>query len=406
MFERSPFLNCPACGISDVLGILSAGGLRLVRRCKRCRYRVEVPLPIPDKKVIYLDQLAISEIFKVKSKTRRPGASNEELWLDIEREVQRTFLLQQAIFPASSIHRNETLVSPFANELTLAHEMLAGDVSLSSVNEIAMLQTTKFAEAFIVDGRPARIDFHVDEILKGKRNEWVADMHINANFDYSAFAESTRSHRDALAAEFIPLFDSWTDEKPTFDEVLKSELESYGTANRGALRAAIQRASEASQTTDVIEYFDKISHPVMEQFMRVARIFESCGLSKEQARHKVFEFWDWTGNQQLPVHRISAYLFAALARKISSGQRRRPSKGMMNDFDAISCYGPYVDAMFLDNECAQLLSERPLSTDLPIKAKIFSTNSGRAFIEYLRDLQNNASEHVRQRSAEIYGISP
>jgi hypothetical protein len=76
-------------------------------------------LPAVDKKVIYLDQFAISEIYKVKSKTRRPDGGNLEFWQDFQRIANRAYLLQQVIFPASNIHSDKTIVSPFASDLGL-----------------------------------------------------------------------------------------------------------------------------------------------------------------------------------------------------------------------------------------------------------------------------------------------
>ena len=40
-----------------------------------------------------------------------------------------------------------------------------------------------------------------------------------------------------------------------------------------------------------------------------------------------------------------------------AGGQRRVTRGFMNDVRAISTYAPYVDAMFIDRECADLLGE-------------------------------------------------
>lgn len=408
MFESGPFRKCPNCQTTDSFGILSVGGLSLNRRCKNCRFRLSEPLPSPDKKVIYLDQLAVSEIFKTKSKTRRPGASNETFWIDVEREANRTYLLQQAIFPASSIHRDETTVSPFASELSLAHEMMSGDTSFQNTDDINLTQVLDFAKAYFEGRAPPTISFNVDNILDGDRNEWLPNMHITVNMDLSTFADQIRANRDATAAAFVPLMQRWIAEKPTFAAVLATELKSFGSANRSALLHAAKKAAHAIENMerlDTLEFFDALSHPVMTQFKALKSYFESCGILPADSTAAVHKYWEWPENVHIPTHRISAYLFAALARKLVSGQKRLPSRGMFNDINAISTYGPYVDAMFLDNECARFLSEQPLATDLKLKAKIFSTNSGDAFLSYLRELQNGASTEMRKYANEIYGIA-
>ncbi|MGZ5793194.1 MAG: hypothetical protein ACXWI4_01395 [Croceibacterium sp.] len=71
MWERGPFEQCPMCGNEQSFGILSAGGKTLTRRCKECRFSEQINLPTLEKKVIYLDQFAFSELFKLKSGKRK-----------------------------------------------------------------------------------------------------------------------------------------------------------------------------------------------------------------------------------------------------------------------------------------------------------------------------------------------
>ena len=77
---------------------------------------------------------------------------------------------------------------------------------------------------------------------------------------------------------------------------------------------------------------------------------------------------------------------------------------MSNDIVAISTYGPYVDAMFLDDECAALLSEEPLKSEIGITAHIFSLNSAEVFLEYLASLADSTPHEIRKEAIEIYGI--
>jgi hypothetical protein len=73
----------------------------------------------------------------------------------------------------------------------------------------------------------------------------------------------------------------------------------------------------------------------------------------------VSAFLDWKGNEQQPAHKIFAYLMAALGWRVSSGQRPQLRAGILNDFTAIATYAPYVDAMFVDRQCASLLQLGP-----------------------------------------------
>jgi hypothetical protein len=96
---------------------------------------------------------------------------------------------------------------------------------------------------------------------------------------------------------------------------------------------------------------------------------------------------------------------SALGWKISCGQRRPIEPGILNDFTAIATYGPYVDAMFVDKECAELLTHGRLRADLTLKAKIFSLQTRDEFLHYMTDLAESATKEVRDFAKKVYGVA-
>ena len=107
--------------------------------------------------------------------------------------------------------------------------------------------------------------------------------------------------------------------------------------------------------------------------------------------------------REVPTHKISSYLFAALARRARSGQRRVPSGGFLNDVNWISAYSPFVDSMFLDKECFELLME--VKGTLPIKAKMFSVERKKEFLSYLDEMSSGADPQVAKAARTFYGIN-
>lgn len=124
MFELPLFRKCPKCK-KDAFGTLSVGGTVVEKRCAECRYSHGEILPELDKRVVYLDQFAVSELYKTK--TRRPGAPSEQFWQDCYALANRAYLRQQVIFPVSNLHSDETIVFHSPEELRLAHEMFSGE---------------------------------------------------------------------------------------------------------------------------------------------------------------------------------------------------------------------------------------------------------------------------------------
>lgn len=405
MFERAPFRDCPACAAIGELGVLSVGGSILTRRCRRCRHTVREVLPPVDKAVIYLDQFAISNVNKVSSGILRDNAPGRAFWVRLHDAVRRAYLLQQAVFPSSNFHDDETLVNlGMADGLRLAHDMLSGDTEFHRVEDVVMAQVWAFAEAYAEGRLPPDLDFDVDGILDGERNAWLPELHISANMSFSQFAPAVRAGRDSAAAEFQALAVQWAKDKPSFRTVLKRELNSLSSANRGAVRASAERFQRGLETGDWVEMVEGNDSTVMRQFRQLRSFFEKRGVAEDRSAQAVVGFWDWKGNHQLPEHRVSSYLFAGLARRMASGQGP-PDRGTLNDIRAIATYGPYVDAMFIDKMFETLLGERPLATELSMKARFFSVRNGEAFLAYLNALSARAGENVRRFAAEAYGVS-
>lgn len=79
---------------------------------------------------------------------------------------------------------------------------------------------------------------------------------------------------------------------------------------------------------------------------------------------------------------------------------------MANDVEIISALLPYCDAMFVDNECKELLRSIPRQYKLAFRCQVFSCNTGMEFIRYLTDLRDSVSpEHLRLVE-EVYGPDP
>lgn len=395
-WERGPFGTCVACK-QETFGLLRAGGHTLTMRCSKCRYSENTALPPVDKKVIYLDQFVFSLLFKVTSGGRlSPG--HEAFAKELHDRLRRLVLLQQIVLPHSDIHRDETTVFHSAAELREAYEYLGGDISFSETSTIELKQVLDAAEAFL-KGAPLKLNLSVDEILENERNEWLSDMHISVRSDYSQFADGIRKLRDGTHAEMEKLAAQWLADKPSFEAVLKMELDAVLKGKVGALVASEKK----KVSTDPEEFFSAVNSPIQREVRNLLNFIRKRGVPASEAGQKVRELWASETYRQLPHHRISAYLFAAIARRVVGGQKTVVNKGMMNDVRAIATYAPYVDAMFVDKTSAQMLQEKPLSDNLHYKARIFSFANGDEFLRYLDHLEAETSPDVRQFSSRIYG---
>lgn len=400
-WERGPFEQCPMCGAEAAFGILSARGKTLTRRCKECRYSEGTTLPALDKKVIYLDQFAFSELLKLRSGKRREDA-HTEFWHAADRLITRVVLLQQAIFPPSDIHHSETLVSPWPQELRDAYEALAGDVRFEDTNHIQLSQIAAFARAFI-DRAEVQLDLGVDHAVRGRRNAWLSDMRISVQTDYSQFADDTRAIVEETAQQVVELMDGWRKRDLGFDEVLQIELGSYYQSRIDALQAYAERYERAIAADDFMAELNVGMSSIVREMSLLRDIFSRASVPQERIDQTIRDFWMWDGNREQPFGRIAAYMFAALAGQVKAGRTKPASRGFMNDVKAVSAYAPYVDAMVVDKECATLLGEGRPRDELSYRARIFSLNSKEDFLAYLTELEEGAPEDVRHFAKIIYG---
>ncbi len=76
---------------------------------------------------------------------------------------------------------------------------------------------------------------------------------------------------------------------------------------------------------------------------------------------------------------------------------------MVADVSTVSTLLPYCDAMLIDNECRALLSDIPKDHKPVFGAKVFSLNIKEEFLQYLKDIRNEASAEHLQLVEEVYG---
>jgi hypothetical protein len=126
------------------------------------------------------------------------------------------------------------------------------------------------------------------------------------------------------------------------------------------------------------------------------------GIQEEQFIRSLREFLESPAFEGAPAVRIAGALFAAMARKVTAGQRSvEPS--FFADVRTISSLLPYCDAVFVDDECRALLSENPLPNMLKFGTRVFSIGTGKAFLAYLEGLKEAVSRDQIARVHEVYG---
>lgn len=405
VFIRPPYWNCPKCSAEKSFGVLMICDQHYVRRCKECWYDSSYQLPRLNKKVIYVDQFAISNMMKIlnpKTKANQKGKV-DDYWRLLFSKLDRLCKLQLLICPDSTYHSEESLLSPFYQPLKRMYELLSHGVSFEDGSSIKKRQIYEHAKMW-AGGNNEELKPNIRNIVHGRINEWQERYILTVQSTVEQqWVDNLRDVREQSHQGLSTLFQRWQQETgKTFKYWFTEEIMSIGPS---ILNQYVQFCSKQQKVLmGQLEPTLGNLYPTfgVEVVKTVIDAFERAGLT-EDIDTKVVEYLNSPDLVSIPFFKISAMLYAALARKAASGQLRPPNQGTFYDFNIISVLLPYCDAMFIDNACHTYLTEVPLRDEIKYGTTLFSLNNKDEFLDYLDEIEKNASEEHVSKVAEVYG---
>ena len=405
VFIQAPFIDCPKCKVTE-FGVLMIGGNRYTRRCRKCWHTDYYKLPTLKKVVIYLDQFVISNMMAALSmpQNKIAAGSIESYWRGLFEKLDRLSKLQLIICPDSTFHHKESVVAKFYDKLKTMYEHLSGGASFDHPETIKRFHVVRCADQWIT-GKAIDIKAILgDRMIHGDVNAWQERIRISLNLQTpSEWIEDFRRTRDESHEGISRVFAYWKKEKPDFQKTLAKELAVFGSGTLDAHAAHISSVlamAEGKAPFDPEAFLP--SHPSL-MVAEVYNRFKEVGVAADEIVRKVQEFFLSEALQQLPFVKIQAMLFAAVARKAAAGQKKPPTRGFLIDVAMISTILPYSDTMFIDNECAGLMSEEPLKTELNYGSKVFSLSVRDKFDKYLTGIERSATPQHIAKVKEVYG---
>ena len=406
-FIVGPFGDCPKCGGGEY-GTLSVSNNRHTRRCRACWYTATTELPPVQKKLIYVDQNALSNMAKEldpewSARTRR----QDPFWLDLYDQLERLVKLQAIACPQSPIHEQEASYDDRVEGVLdrLCHHLSAG-VTFDFPEEIRARQLWHAQEAYMRGEAPDWDAILPEDVTDGRLDEWTDRMSIRANMGHLESAEERRARRDALGDTMARIWEAYQREGWSFQEAYEREVRGIADASVEAYRRDLERQADLLSGKPIDDLMKLIPNSYSRLFTSTANRFGEAGLSEEDPKKQAVDFLYSEHALNTPQNQLGAMLFAALARRATNGQKRPPDRGTPNDFDMISSYLPYCDAIFVDDEMAQILSEEPLASEVEKHGtKVFSTRTRAEFLEYLKGVEDSLPQDHVERVVDTYGES-
>ena len=368
-------------------------------------------LPKLKKKIIYVDQFAFSNIMKMlcPDVQGHERAASEPFWKELFEILAVVCHLQLVACPDSREHHHESLTSPFYKLLKRTYESFSGGDSFADNETVRIRQIARIARCWLHNER-LTFDFDPESISTGRLHDWNRRIYVTVDGVLPGMVDDLRATRRGVHKSLAEVFADWQRDNNSFGEVFKAEKASYGQGlvrlyaedcrKRAAMPFRIMRGDMPS--------LDEVMPSQAENIiMNLESIFrQEQQLDNAQAQSKLVEFFRSGLINETPINIIGASMFASLSRKAASGQKKVPNQGTMNDVNIVSALLPYCDAMFMDNPCRALLKDIPRDYALPYPCKVFSPNTGAAFIQYLTEIRDSVSAEHLKLVEQVYGPDP
>jgi hypothetical protein len=398
-------VNCPACG-ADQFGVYQISGGSYSRRCRDCWHGESFALWPLSRKVIYIDQFAISNMVKVLdvSHPRHGATAVDPFWLILFERLEHVVKLQLAVCPYSDVHRRESMVSTFPKTLKRMYEHLSHGISFLSPSRIALQQLSTTVTAWL-DHTTPHYDMRPHTVTSGGLDEWHDRFLVTVDIDDPPeLVAAVRDSRDDVHRQIEALFNEEFRTSPNRDFSYWFERERNG-GRRAVIQAyemSLRRAHEIATGALPFTYENLYQSDALDQLNLILSVFKRRGIPKEQRLAKVGEFLLSDAFKDYPASRITSIIWAVIAQAAASGQKEAPNAGTGSDI-AVLALTPYCDAMFVDNGCWSLWHKIPRRYRPPCNVRLFSPNTRDEFMAYLQEVEDQADPAIISSAREVYG---
>ena len=391
-----PYRDCPKCKKADCFGFYAnsmqdnTDPKMYTQKCSVCGHRATYFLPPLDKKIIYLDQFALSEMLKsIDPSVPRRGTLNP-IWRTLFNKLEQLSRKQLLVCPKSAYHNIESLPTTFYSKFQTLIEYLSWNVSFHRPNSIKMRQIEKHAKLWIQGEDDKEPAIERCDAFRGRINYWYRWNNLIKKGDPHPWERKENQRRRATnEAEIASLYDGWRSESKSQEQWFsepKSQEQWFKETVKEFGHYTLHRPSPLFEVD-----FKK----------SVENVFLKEGVSQDHIKEKVIEYFNSPQLKNLPFLKISALLLAAMAWRVAGGQKKK-TQSMFVDFDMIATFLPYCDAMILDKECHSFFKERAFKEISKYGTQLFSLRCIDKFEQYLDDIDAAESSDILLRAQDIY----
>lgn len=297
--------------------------------------------------------------------------------------------------PVSDVHENESILFPYQEILQNLYEPISGDTKFLNRSTFVNFEVSQFAEKWLKGDFDTALKLERKCYIHGEVNAWQKKFRISFKPDKS-LKEDEKRHKENFHKSLKNVFDRFKNKNDfDFDECYKKETASFGEGNFKQYISFIKNVN--------LENFDNFPESYL-TINSVRGLFLDNEVERKDILNSLAQFFTSDKLENIPSVKIEGLLWASLARQCAIGGRRKdPGEGIVNDVVSISLYLPLCDAMFIDNECAEMLRQKPVCDRIGYDTKTFSLNKKDEFLNYLDQILKDAPAGVLNAVIELYG---
>lgn len=400
IFVNPPYIKCPKCGKNEY-GVLMINSKDYRRRCNDCRYSESYPLPALSKKIIYIDQNALSNMMKSINPSTHANqkGSIDPFFKSLFEILDRLNKYQLIICPDSINHYMESVSSPFYKPLKKVYEQLSNGTTFEFPETIKRFQIhNNFLEW--LGEKPKEIS--INYVVHGTINEWQGRFRISVDMggeDQDAI--DNNNFKNNLYNNMLGIFTRWQSEKNrNFKDWYEEERNAVGPSILKAYFQGLTKIKDGNYDESILNFMTSFVSILITE---LSSLLKEKGYGENDSWLKLVEYFNSEYFKETPHIKITSMLYASIAKSAANGRKNPPTPGMDSDIEVISCYSGYCDAMFLDKECHSYLNQQPLKDELGLGNKSYSVNNKEDFLKYLQSILDNCPKQHLKLIDEVYG---
>jgi len=389
-------VNCDNClGVKTRSKFISNNCVKIT--CKSCRESFEFPLIELKKKIIYLDQNLFSTGFKNNKKP------NTEKLLKIFEKLRGLTNKQLIVCPYSEAHDRESHLYEQSDQLWKFIRRESHYHNFYFASQIKERQLTNAYNAFLNDKQPIKSELYLYNALPESVHNWDDSHPVDIDFSITNLINKNTigQEKQNFTSRVNEILPEWQKSSSSLEKDYQLEIKAHTDKFLKKFKLICE-----SEPHDILELQEN------EDFRILFTLLELPEVIKTKNNGNILGFLKSRYFENVPYINISAGLWAIIKRKIKQKQIlrdvgeskiKKEIQGLMSDFEHLSVFAPYCDAVFTEKRMGGYLKEWFAHRLGNYACKVFSAANLEEFNSYLDEIENNISPQMSEDLELAYG---